>query len=90
MERKKVERKRKIFSPSEVAHQIMLTRERVGRCWQKKKRIFERNMQFFGGRVNSLSSTPSFGGSYRKSEKTLAKLLTKLKEIKAFQTKKSL
>ena len=37
MERKKVERKRKSFSPSEVAHQIMLTRERVGRCRQKKK-----------------------------------------------------
>ena len=36
-DRKKVERKNKIHSPSEVAHQKMLNREQVRRCRQKKK-----------------------------------------------------
>ena len=36
-ERKKVERKGKIFSPSKVTYQNMLNRERVRRCRQKKK-----------------------------------------------------
>ena len=89
--RKKVERKGKIFSPSEVAHQNMLNRERVRRCRQKKKESLKVISNAWDDVSTAYQTPQALGKAVGKVRKHLPssprKRTTKLKEIKAFLTK---